>query len=113
MRDGIRVMKTDCEGNVVDPLPCAFATDIQEIRSAGKGFSLAHGPDSWMLQHRGKSIPEPCTVTVHNIQGALVLTESISSTEARISISHESLTKGLYVIQVKDEAGQVLFQGKG
>ncbi|MEM6260858.1 MAG: T9SS type A sorting domain-containing protein [Bacteroidota bacterium] len=113
MRDGIRVMKTDCEGNVIDPLPCAFATDIQEIRSANNCFSLVHGPDSWMLRYRGKPIPEPFMVTVYNIQGASVLTESVNSPETSTFISHESLAKGLYVIQVKDEAGQVLFQGKG
>ena len=101
---GLGLMKTDCEGNLVNPVACA--TTSAPATQPSFGLDVAHLPDRWRISYE-----QPLQVgqlQLCNLMGQVLETTTLSPTRTTQDWRHDHLAPGLYLLQLRDSQGRLL-----
>ena len=101
---GLGLMKTDCEGNLVNPVACA--TTSAPATQPSFGLDVAHLPDRWRISYAQPA--QDGQLQLCNLMGQVLETAQMVSAQGATDFVHTHLSPGLYLLQLRDGQGRLL-----
>lgn len=104
--DSLCLLKTDCEGNIQNPVFCTTAI----TNPSAPTFTLAYTPDSWEVTCDNRVLSDTYTLSVWNALGQKMTTQSLNRPSN--SVVNEGYTQGVYFLSITDASDRVVFTQK-
>ena len=101
---GLGLMKTDCEGNLVNPVACA--TTSAPAAQPSFGLDVARLPDRWRISYAQPV--QDGQLQLCNLMGQVLETAQMVSAQGATDFVHTHLSPGLYLLQLRDSQGRLL-----
>lgn len=95
---GLGLMKTDCEGNLVNPVACATTAITPSLPDVA--FTVAHLPDRWRIHYDQAALGKQLQLC--NLMGQALQSKTLLARIGETDLFHTELSPGIYLIQLRD-----------